>query len=71
MRVSFSRFWRWLSRRPHPAGPEPAPPPREWTATWLTLEDATELLDLLERRGARVLEVNVDTDARVTVRWMA
>jgi hypothetical protein len=35
------------------------------------MEDATELLDLLERRGARVIAVTVDPDARVTVRWMA
>jgi hypothetical protein len=71
MRTSFSRFWRWLSRRPHCPEAGPAPAPREWTATWLTLEDATELLDLLERRGARVVAVTVDPDARVTVRWMA
>ena len=71
MPTSFSRFWRWLSRRPHSPEPEPAPAPREWTATWLTFEDATELLDLLERGGARVLDVQVDTDARVSVRWMA
>ena len=71
MRMSFSRFWRWLSRRPHPPEPDLSPASREWTATWLTFEDATELLDLLERAGARVLEVQVDAEARVSVRWMA
>ena len=38
--------------------------------TSLTLAEATELLDLLERRRVRDPEVAVDAEMRVTVRWV-
>jgi hypothetical protein len=76
------RAWRWWPwSRARGGAPEPAPaaglasapagPAQEQSASGLTLGEATELLDQLERQGAHILAVDVGPDARVSVRWLA
>jgi hypothetical protein len=76
------RAWRWWPwRRARRASPKPAgasagtadataEPLPEQSASGLTLGEATELLDLLERQGAQVVSVDLGPDARVSVRWV-
>ncbi|HKB04116.1 MAG TPA: hypothetical protein VKD90_17975 [Gemmataceae bacterium] len=72
------RWWPWRRARravlegggtatgtTAPAGPMP-----ERSAAGLTLGEATELLDELERQGIQVLSVDVGPDARVSVQWV-
>jgi hypothetical protein len=54
-----------------PVEPPAAPaPPSEQSASGMTLAEATELLDLLERRGLELRSLDVGSDGRVTVRWV-
>lgn len=72
------RWWPWSRARrgaqdPTPAVDTAAAPAQslpEQSASGLTLGEATELLDHLERQGAQILAVDVGPDARVSVRWV-